>query len=269
MSYDHRSVQQMSAQPQALRRAQDDRDGQSTTDVSLTLRDQPGAYAYEDAAQAERIAQQRQLEAIQAPACQYQAQGSFRQAACGTTIQVSEHPSASASSSWVTLAVQSRARNNISADLGTGLQRLLGQVPQQFATEAKASGDTRAAKPSLFSGSADTCNPSGLSLLLLRASPIAKDAKLAPLGAEAVKSADALVEGLVPARKPTESRMVLRLLRAGFSFMCTSPARHRASKTGWSTVSPKAPTSSPKATRSSARCRSPLPAAETATTRLA
>jgi hypothetical protein len=62
----------------------------------------------------------------------------------------------------------------------------------------------------------DTCNKSGLSLLLLRASPIAKDAKLAPLGAEAVKSADAMVEGLVPARKPTESRMVLRLLRAGF-----------------------------------------------------
>lgn len=62
----------------------------------------------------------------------------------------------------------------------------------------------------------ETCNKSGLSLLMLRASPIAKDAKLAPLGSDAVSSADAMVEGLVPARKPTESRIVLRLLRAGF-----------------------------------------------------
>jgi len=144
-SFDHRSVQQMSAQPQGNARL-------STAELSLTLRDQPGAYAYEDAAQAERIAQ-RQLEAIQAPACQYRAQGSFRQAACGTTLQLSEHPSVDASTSWVTLAVQSRARNNISADLGTGLQRLLGQVPQQFVT--KASGDKRSAKPSIFRGSAN------------------------------------------------------------------------------------------------------------------
>jgi hypothetical protein len=62
----------------------------------------------------------------------------------------------------------------------------------------------------------DACNKSGLSLLLLRPSPIAKDAKLAPLGAEAVSSADATAEGQVPARKPTESRTLLRLLREGF-----------------------------------------------------
>ena len=100
-SFDHRSVQQMSAQPQGNARL-------STADVSLILRDQPGAYAYEDAAQAERIAQ-RQLEAIQAPAWQYRAQGSFRQAACGTTIRISEHPSADAGTNWVTLGAFNRA----------------------------------------------------------------------------------------------------------------------------------------------------------------
>ncbi len=53
-------------------------------------------------------------------------------------------------------------------------------------------------------------------MLLLRPSPIARDSRLAPIGSAAVLSADGLVEGLVPSRKPTESRYVLRLLRAGY-----------------------------------------------------
>ena len=53
-------------------------------------------------------------------------------------------------------------------------------------------------------------------MLLLRPSPIAKDVKLAPAGAQSVSSADSTAEGLVPTRKPTESRYVLRLLRAGY-----------------------------------------------------
>jgi len=60
------------------------------------------------------------------------------------------------------------------------------------------------------------CNKSSLSLLLLRPSPVAKVGPLVPPGAAAVQSDDGLVEGLIPARRPTESRTVLRLLRAGF-----------------------------------------------------
>lgn len=62
----------------------------------------------------------------------------------------------------------------------------------------------------------DTCNASVLSLLLLRASPIAKVGPLVPLGAQSVESDDALLTGLLPKRAPTESRYVLRLLRAGY-----------------------------------------------------
>lgn len=62
----------------------------------------------------------------------------------------------------------------------------------------------------------DRCNKSSLSLLLLRPSPIAKDVKLAPVGSSSVATAAGNIDGLVPAKKPTESRYVLRLLRAGY-----------------------------------------------------
>jgi type VI secretion system secreted protein VgrG len=154
-SWDYATVQQASAQAQG---EQGDQGG-----PSLTLRDQPGAYAYEDAAQAQRIAQ-RQLEAIQATAYQYQGQGALRQAACATTFTLSEHASASPATRWVILAVHHKGRNNISADLGTSLQSLLGRAPQAFATRSDAAASShataRAAKPSLFRGRAnDTIEP--------------------------------------------------------------------------------------------------------------
>lgn len=65
----------------------------------------------------------------------------------------------------------------------------------------------------------DACNKSVLSLLLLRPSPIANEPLLAPVGSGAVNSADGFVDGLVPERKPTESRYVLRLLRAGYVYV--------------------------------------------------
>jgi hypothetical protein len=65
----------------------------------------------------------------------------------------------------------------------------------------------------------DKCNRSTLSLLLLRPSPIAKDARLSPVGSDGVRGADDLVAGLIPARKPAESRYVLRLLRAGYVYV--------------------------------------------------
>jgi len=62
----------------------------------------------------------------------------------------------------------------------------------------------------------DTCNRSGLSLLLLRPSPVAKKGPLVPASAAAVKTDDALVKGVVPGTALTQSRYALRLLRAGF-----------------------------------------------------
>jgi hypothetical protein len=63
------------------------------------------------------------------------------------------------------------------------------------------------------------CNKSTLSLLLLRPSPIAKVAQLAPHGSAAVEDSFGLAEGFLPARAPTESRTVLRLLRAGYVYV--------------------------------------------------
>lgn len=60
------------------------------------------------------------------------------------------------------------------------------------------------------------CNKSSLSLLLLRPSPIARAANLAPAGSQNITSDLELVRGLVPASTPTESRYVLRTLRAGY-----------------------------------------------------
>lgn len=149
-SWDHASVQQATAQFNGDARL-------SPEGLELSLRDQPGAYAYETAAQAERITQ-RQLEAVQAPAYRFQAQGPLRQAACATTFSLSGHASADPGTRWVTLSVQHRARNNISADLGTSLQALLGKVPRAFATasdDAPSASAPRAPKPSLFKGPAN------------------------------------------------------------------------------------------------------------------
>jgi type VI secretion system secreted protein VgrG len=146
-SWDHASLQQASAQFNGDARLSPD-------GLVLSLRDQPGAYAYETTAQAERITQ-RQLEAVQAPAYQHQAQGSLRQAACATTFSLSGHASADPGTRWVTLTVQHRGRNNINADLGTSLQALLGKVPQAFATASDDAPSARAPKPSLFKGNAN------------------------------------------------------------------------------------------------------------------
>lgn len=66
-----------------------------------------------------------------------------------------------------------------------------------------------------------TCDKSALSLLLLRPSVVALEKALEPAGADQVKAEDALVAGLTPTRKPTESRYVLRLLRAGYVHVYT------------------------------------------------
>ncbi len=159
-SFDYRSVQQIAAQPNGA-------DALGSHGLQLTRRDQPGAYAYETNEQASRIAT-RQLEALQAPGYQSRALGSLRQAACATTFQLGEHPSVDAAIQWVILAVESKARNNITADLATGLHRLLGAVPTSFVT-ATGSDMPATAKPSLFKGTAnDSPEPLYQSQLLLQ-----------------------------------------------------------------------------------------------------
>lgn len=59
------------------------------------------------------------------------------------------------------------------------------------------------------------CQKSSLSLLLLRPSPLANDAKLRPAGADKVAADSALVSPFIPPGL-TQSKPVLRLLRAGY-----------------------------------------------------
>lgn len=146
-SWDHRSVSQPAAEASGDERA-------SADSLTLALRDQPGAYAYETTAQAERLVR-RHLEAVQAPAWRYQGEGALRQAACGTTFSLAEHPSVDASSQWVLLTVQHRARNNITADLSTSLQSLLGKLPPAFGEAPASEAPRRAERPSLFRGPAN------------------------------------------------------------------------------------------------------------------
>jgi hypothetical protein len=62
----------------------------------------------------------------------------------------------------------------------------------------------------------EACNKSVLSLLLLRPSPVSRQKELMPPGSDAVACDDILTPDLLPVRRPTESRFVLRLLRAGY-----------------------------------------------------
>ncbi|MEY2843245.1 MAG: hypothetical protein RI920_1282, partial [Pseudomonadota bacterium] len=153
-SWDHRAVQFTGFDAAGDARL-------SPAGLQLPLAEQPGAYAYEDSAQAQRITQ-RQLEALQARAAQHRASGGWRQAAVGTSFVLSEHPTESVSTRWATLSVQHRARNNLTAELSTSLRGLLGRVPQRFAnaTEqagraAQAAGRQRASRPQLFDGPAN------------------------------------------------------------------------------------------------------------------
>lgn len=164
-SWDYRSVAQAGAQA-------DGASGVAVDNLALTVRDQPGAYAYETLAHAQRLTQ-RHLEALQAPSYRYRGEGSLRQAACGTTFSLSEHPSVEASDRWVMLTVQHRARNNITADLASSLQSLLGTVPRAFGETAPEDASKRAARPSLFKGTANqTAEP------LYQARLLAQDAQL-------------------------------------------------------------------------------------------
>lgn len=97
----------------------------------LSAADVPGAYAYEDSAQGERLLK-RQIEALDALRHQGDAAGSLRTAAPGTHFTLSKHPvhdgSDAARDQLVILRAQHSARNNLRADHKAQVLCLLGQL---------------------------------------------------------------------------------------------------------------------------------------------
>lgn len=99
----------------------------------LSAADVPGAYAYEDSAQGERLLK-RQIEALDAQRHQGSAVGSVRTASPGTHFTLVDHPvhdgSKTERDQLVILRAQHRARNNLSADHKAQVLSLLGQIAQ-------------------------------------------------------------------------------------------------------------------------------------------
>jgi type VI secretion system secreted protein VgrG len=118
-SFDYRSV--------AKRPAGASGEACEAIDTPLTAVDVPGAYAYEDSKQGERLAQ-RWLEALQAEGQAWHGGGQLRWLAPGVTVEVQEHPLPQPGA-FVALSLRHRARSNLGADAQAGLERWLGEVP--------------------------------------------------------------------------------------------------------------------------------------------
>lgn len=106
---------------------------------ALRLADVPGAYAYEDRSQGERLAL-RQMQALDAARHQAQGVATLRQAAPGSHWCLTDHPRHDgrddARDRFVTLAVRHQARNNLRADLKARLDALLPRVARDAAHAA-------------------------------------------------------------------------------------------------------------------------------------
>jgi type VI secretion system secreted protein VgrG len=107
----------------------------------LGIADVPGAYAYADAAQGERLSL-RQIQALDAARVQCTASGGWRSAEVGTTFMLADHPSHKGfdktNDKFVVLSARHEAINNIRADHKAQVDQLLG------ATQAVAlAGDDR------------------------------------------------------------------------------------------------------------------------------
>ena len=93
--------------------------GDAPAMTELAIVDVPGAYAYEDVDQGQRLAS-RQAEALAAVRTRALARGPWRRAQAGTSFTLSDHPrhdgSDATRDTFVVLAAQHRAGNNFSAD---------------------------------------------------------------------------------------------------------------------------------------------------------
>ena len=103
---------------------------------ALTQHDQPGVYAFESPAEAQRLATV-QLQALEARRKQFHGRGTVRTLAPATTFVLREHSdhdlaAGEDAARFAVLSVTHQARNNISADAQAGLQHLLGQVSPLF-----------------------------------------------------------------------------------------------------------------------------------------
>ena len=141
-SWDYRAVSSHAASAEA--------DADHAQPMPLVHHDQPGAYAYETPAQAERrvLIQQQSL---QAERKRFEGAATVRTLQPGTTFTLLDHPEHDGGlaqghddeARFVVLGVVHRARNNLSADVQAGLQHLLGSVvrPGQPAVSANASDE--------------------------------------------------------------------------------------------------------------------------------
>ncbi|WP_159099021.1 type VI secretion system Vgr family protein [Aquabacterium olei] len=126
-SFDYRAVANHGASATS-----DDAHGQP---FDLVHADQPGAYAYETPAQAERRAWV-QMQSLDAARKRFVGEGTVRTLAPATTFTLLEHAehdagllsAGSTENQFVVLGVVHEARNNLSADAQAGLKRLLGDA---------------------------------------------------------------------------------------------------------------------------------------------
>ena len=103
----------------------------------LTIRDAPGAYAYTSTAHGQRIAD-RQLEGIEARRKMFTGAGTVRTFVPGTTFTLHDHSlyDGDDAASFTIVRVCHLAHNNLNADTGNALERLLGRGHVQQANDA-------------------------------------------------------------------------------------------------------------------------------------
>ena len=102
--------------------------------ATLTLNQQKSHYGYADSVMGERLARQ-QMEALQTEAQRIKGQGVLRAMAPGSWFSLIGHPrygiegiTPDGNNRFIAMAVQHRAKNNFKADLGKGIQNLLGAL---------------------------------------------------------------------------------------------------------------------------------------------
>ncbi len=103
--------------------------------IALASRDHPGVYAYASRADGERIAE-HQLQALQAGAEVHVGAGTVRSFAPGTTFTLHEHSKYDGEAEFAIVKVRHLAHNNLNADTGNALARLLGACPVRQANAA-------------------------------------------------------------------------------------------------------------------------------------
>lgn len=112
---------------------------------SLGIADVPGVYAYEDAAQGQRIVL-RQMQAIDAWRFRVRGSGTVRSMAPGSLFTVLDHPIHDGSDAqrdrFVALTVKHTARNNLAADAKAQVESLLGAIRRVQAPAPGLANDT-------------------------------------------------------------------------------------------------------------------------------